>query len=292
MRGSPRSWTVSATTCSTTRAPSTDPPSAPSSSPTAGATRPRGHHPPAHRTAHRASSWRPHPRTRSSSTTCRSSSRSTTAPATTSSSSWAADDGTRVNRLMHTRGMTEADARSRIAAQANDEQRRAAADVWLDNEAARTSCASQWSALWRERLVPFEENVRRGIRSPAPRAARARRPGPHLAGPGRTGPRTAASAFGDTAVTADHMGSTAVPGLVAKDVLDVQIGVHSLGGRRRSGSAAATHARRASPVSRAGPSTTPRTASPGSSGSTGRRTPAGSRTSTCARWGRRGGGGR
>ncbi len=37
---------------------------------------------------------------------------------------------------MRQRGMTEADARARVAAQADDEARRAAADVWLDNSGA------------------------------------------------------------------------------------------------------------------------------------------------------------
>src|SRR5246500_2167519 len=39
----------------------------------------------------------------------------------------------RVRRLVEQRGMSEEDARARIAAQADDEQRRAVADVWLDN---------------------------------------------------------------------------------------------------------------------------------------------------------------
>src|SRR5690348_16003174 len=43
-----------------------------------------------------------------------------------------ADVGTRVARLVR-RGLTEDDARARIAAQATDEQRRAVADVVLDN---------------------------------------------------------------------------------------------------------------------------------------------------------------
>ena len=40
----------------------------------------------------------------------------------------------RVKRLTNTRGMTESDARSRIAAQASDDERREAADVWLEND--------------------------------------------------------------------------------------------------------------------------------------------------------------
>lgn len=44
-----------------------------------------------------------------------------------------ADEDVRVARLIDHRGFTEADARARIAAQATMEQRRAVADVWLDN---------------------------------------------------------------------------------------------------------------------------------------------------------------
>ena len=44
-----------------------------------------------------------------------------------------ADVELRVQRLIEHRGFSEADARARIAAQATEEQRRAVADVWLDN---------------------------------------------------------------------------------------------------------------------------------------------------------------
>ncbi|HWM02188.1 MAG TPA: dephospho-CoA kinase, partial [Actinophytocola sp.] len=40
---------------------------------------------------------------------------------------------TRVARVLRDRGMSEQDARARVAAQADEPARRAAADVWLDN---------------------------------------------------------------------------------------------------------------------------------------------------------------
>jgi dephospho-CoA kinase len=139
-----------------------------------------------------------------------------------------ADAQTRVRRLMHTRGMTESDARSRIAAQASDDERREAADVWLDNDGPKDDLLAAVDALWAERLVPFEENVRRGTR-----ATRSDRP--ELVPSDPTWPAQADRllarlrlAFGDVLVTADHIGSTAVPGLAAKDVIDLQIGVRSL----------------------------------------------------------------
>lgn len=66
----------------------------------------------------------------------------------------------RMRRLVEARGMAEADARARIATQASDEQRRAVADVWLDNSGAADEVQAAVDALWSDRLVPFEANVR------------------------------------------------------------------------------------------------------------------------------------
>jgi dephospho-CoA kinase len=54
----------------------------------------------------------------------------------------------RVARLM-ARGLTETDARARIAAQATDEQRRAIADQVLDNSGDLAHLHAQVDALWR-----------------------------------------------------------------------------------------------------------------------------------------------
>jgi len=59
-----------------------------------------------------------------------------------------ADDQERVRRLVNARGMTEPDARSRIAAQAGREQRRAVADVVIDNSGDLTALRSRVAALW------------------------------------------------------------------------------------------------------------------------------------------------
>lgn len=71
-----------------------------------------------------------------------------------------ADEQTRRRRLVEVRGMSEDDARARIAAQANDQQRRAAADVWLPNETDVADLHAAVDALWIDRLVPFEANLR------------------------------------------------------------------------------------------------------------------------------------
>lgn len=67
-----------------------------------------------------------------------------------------ADLETRVERLIE-RGMTEEDARARIAAQATDEQRRAVADVVLDNSGTPEELAEQVDRFWTERVSPGQQ---------------------------------------------------------------------------------------------------------------------------------------
>lgn len=133
----------------------------------------------------------------------------------------------RVRRLVDARGMSERDALARIAAQADDEQRRAAADVWLDNSGSEECTRARVDALWEQRLVPFEENLRAGRAVPCGP--------PVLVDPDPSWPEQArriaarvAVAVGERGRGVEHIGSTAVPGLPAKDVLDLQLGVDSL----------------------------------------------------------------
>lgn len=72
-----------------------------------------------------------------------------------------ADPGTRIARLVE-RGLSESDARARIAAQIGDAERDPLTDVWLDNDGDPADLAASVDALWWNRLVPFEENVRLG----------------------------------------------------------------------------------------------------------------------------------
>ena len=117
--------------------------------------------------------------------------------------------------------------RSRIAAQADDDARRAAADVLLDNNGSPEDLATAVDALWQSRIVPFAEALRSGTRSRA--ATSAQSP------PDPTWPAQAARllarighALGDRVVALEHIGSTAVPDLPAKDVIDLQVGVRDL----------------------------------------------------------------
>ncbi|MDF0528692.1 dephospho-CoA kinase [Tsukamurella sp. 8F] len=73
-----------------------------------------------------------------------------------------ADAEERVQRLVTQRGMSEEDARARIAAQATDEQRRAVADVWLDNSGAPAAMPARVRELWERRIAPFAANLAAG----------------------------------------------------------------------------------------------------------------------------------
>ena len=133
----------------------------------------------------------------------------------------------RVHRVVRDRGMSEQDARARIKAQATEEARRAAADVWLDNSGSPDQVLAAVDALWADRLVRYESNVRLH--------RRARYGTPRLVDPDPDWPAQAnrlreriAMAVGDLARRVDHIGSTSVRGLPAKDVIDLQIGVASL----------------------------------------------------------------
>ncbi len=144
-----------------------------------------------------------------------------------------ADADVRVGRLIEQRGMAELDAAARIAAQATDEQRHAAADVWLDNSGGRDRTFAAVDRLWEQRLVPFEENLRHRRRAPRTAA-------PVLVAPDGSWPRQAqrvitrvGTVAGRRAQRIDHIGSTSVPGLDAKDVLDVQVVVADLAVAKR-----------------------------------------------------------
>jgi dephospho-CoA kinase len=137
-----------------------------------------------------------------------------------------ADAEERVPRLVR-RGMPEADARARIAAQASDEARRAAADVWLDNSGSERELEAAVDALWERRLVPFEANLRerRAVPLGAPRIVG---PDPRWRAEGERLRARVAAAAGELGRGVAHIGSTSVPGLPAKDVIDLQLGVASL----------------------------------------------------------------
>ncbi|WP_405162426.1 dephospho-CoA kinase [Nocardia sp. NBC_01499] len=138
------------------------------------------------------------------------------------------DAETRLRRLVEFRGVAESDARARIAAQATDEQRRAVADVLLDNSGAPAAIEGTVRQLWRERLVPFEHNLR--TRTPARRTTeiRVEPANPDWAAQAQRLIARLWVACGAGASRIDHIGSTSVPDLPAKDVIDLQITVADL----------------------------------------------------------------
>jgi dephospho-CoA kinase len=142
-----------------------------------------------------------------------------------------ADRDERVRRLEKTRGMSREQAVARIEAQADDEQRRAAADVLLINDGSLNDLNARVDVLFRERLRPFEAHQRLRTRA---------RPDTelHIVEPDPTWPAQAARLIARIrhAVPADlphvgvaHIGSTAVPGLPAKDIIDLMLAVRTLG---------------------------------------------------------------
>ncbi|PTT70754.1 dephospho-CoA kinase [Arthrobacter sp. HMWF013] len=139
-----------------------------------------------------------------------------------------APDDVRIGRMLERRGMTADEALSRMAAQATREERLAAADVVLDNSGSLEDLAEQVDRLWTGRLVPFADNIRRGVRAARPGAAVLSAPQEDWAlQAARLAARLRAAAPGDI-LAVDHIGSTAVPGLAAKDVIDLQVTVAGL----------------------------------------------------------------
>lgn len=137
---------------------------------------------------------------------------------------------TRVQRLVEQRGLDAQDARNRIAAQATDVERRAACDIVLTNDGTREDLVAAVDELWADRLSPWNQNLREGRRSRRPAQLRLSEPSAQWPVRGARVVAKLAAALAELPVSeVSHVGSTSVPGLVAKDVVDVQIGVRDLG---------------------------------------------------------------
>ena len=64
----------------------------------------------------------------------------------------------RLRRLEQARGMAGADARARMSVQASDAQRRAIADVVIENSGDLADLAAAVDEVWRDRIAPPEED--------------------------------------------------------------------------------------------------------------------------------------
>lgn len=146
-----------------------------------------------------------------------------------------APEEVRVRRMVELRGMTETDARSRLAVQASRDERLAVADVVLDNSGRREDVLAHVDRLWEDRLVPFARNLAAGVRA-------VRSSGPVQEPYRDSWPREASrlcdrirGAAPEDILGVDHIGSTSVPGLAAKDVIDIQVTVADLAAADRIG---------------------------------------------------------
>ncbi len=134
----------------------------------------------------------------------------------------------RLRRLVDLRGVDPEQARSRIRSQAQDSARRAAADVWLDNDGDLADLTHSLDVLWDQRLVPFEHNVRHRIPSRRPETLQIDEPNPAWPARAERVMGRLRHVLAERAVAIEHIGSTAVAGMPAKDVIDVQVAVHAL----------------------------------------------------------------
>ena len=137
-----------------------------------------------------------------------------------------ADVEVRLRRLVDQRGMAEEDARARIAAQATDDQRRAVADIWLENSGSPEELIKRAHDVWNNRILPFAHNLSEGQIARAP--TRLVPADPSWAAQAQRIINRLKTACGHRALRVDHIGSTALPGLDAKDVIDIQVTVESL----------------------------------------------------------------
>lgn len=129
----------------------------------------------------------------------------------------------RLQRLVELRGMAEDDARARMTRQASDEARRVAADVLIDNSGDRQTAVDLTHALVELRLTPFEHNLRTGTPVVGDRTVVPFRP--EWAGEAQRACARLRHVVGEIATRIDHIGPTAVEGLDAPDIIDLQVSV-------------------------------------------------------------------
>ncbi len=128
----------------------------------------------------------------------------------------------RLDRLVR-RGLDRADAAARMAAQADDATRRAVADAVLDNSGTPAALAEQVDRLWYGRLVPFAANLRAGVPVDLPPDPPTVTSDPSW--PARYARHAARIRHAIGGLAVEHVGPTAVPGMAARDVIEIQVAV-------------------------------------------------------------------
>lgn len=131
----------------------------------------------------------------------------------------------RLTRLVDSRGMDPADAQKRIGAQASDAERLAACDVVIDNSGTPEAARAAFTTMFEKRIQPFADNLAAG--------RTAERSGVELVPAGERHGQTARrlssrishalTEAGLPDAEVEHIGSTSVPGLLAKDIIDLQV---------------------------------------------------------------------
>jgi dephospho-CoA kinase len=112
------------------------------------------------------------------------------------------------------------------------------ADVTIAGWADARELVATIDALWRERLVPFEQNLRTSRRAPRRRKPVLVEPDPRWTMDAARSIDRLHAAIGGMALRIDHIGSTSVPGLRAKDLLDIQVTTGDLTDARAAAEAA------------------------------------------------------
>lgn len=133
----------------------------------------------------------------------------------------------RLQRLMDSRGMGRDDAAARISRQADDDTRRAACDVTIDNSGPVDETKAAVARLIESRIRPFAANLTAGRWAPRTVLDLVDPADADWSGDAQ---RVVAKLRHGTAdeFTVEHIGSTSVPGLPAKDVIDLQLLVPDL----------------------------------------------------------------
>jgi dephospho-CoA kinase len=151
------------------------------------------------------------------------------------------DVETRVKRLVEFRGLDEADVRHRMTNQASDEERRAVADVVIDNSGSPDELVARVDRVWHERIAPYAANLLSGIPTCRSGLVPLPPPPPDRAARGARVVARLVAALEPTGLAADveHVGSTAVPGASEEDVIEVRISLGSAADAERPELAAA-----------------------------------------------------